>query len=327
MKAMYFHQANQLGERTVADLCNTLKIGKVQAARIKCTQWLTWTGKWDAGPAWDINSLDDIRRLRDEFAKYDIKLQPWGVPMGLQMNGVGFAYNLATVAAEAQRFADIANICEFIDCDVEPYGEFNPPIVANDYRWVSPFFEYLRDKAPDARIEADFPYRDNSWPGDENDKMTPFIELASPYVDAFSLQSYFGIPQAQDAEARARAHTNKEVYHIGHTTKGGPVSLDQMAAWCDGNGDENFAVWVGQLMSLQDYRDLAKYDFSEVAPPQPTDLQWQEPGFAELYRAGTITGVPIDLAVSDASGNVHQEGEAGWAHWSQRRNQNYWQEY
>lgn len=325
--SVYFHQANQLAERSVGALASTLAVGGIKRARIKATQWLTWTGRWDSGPAWDIDSLDAVKRLRDEFLAVGITLEPWGVPMGLQSDGTSFITDERSARPEAERFANIANVCGFIDLDMEPYAEFCPPIVSRDYRFATPFFKVLRDLAPDATIVVDLPYRDNVWAGDENELMSPVIEYASPYVDGFFLQSYFGIPQAGDAEARAKQHTDKPVNHIGHTTQGGPgIRLRDMAQWAEDQGGEAFSVWVGQFMTLADYEDLAMYDFGGDDIP-PSLVKWQEPGFANLARQGEIACDPQSIPYTDAHGNVYQDGSCGFAVWRKELNRNFFVSY
>ena len=41
--------------------------------------------------------------------------------------------------------------------------------------------------APDAQIVIDLPYRDNAWHGDEDERMSPVVEIATPFVNAFYL--------------------------------------------------------------------------------------------------------------------------------------------
>src|SRR5919202_2538502 len=189
-KIMYAHQAEQLAERSIPEFCATLKLGGVDQARVKATQWLTWTGHFDAGPAWDISDMDHLKQARDAFQANGIEFFPWGCPMGLDKAGET-ATNAAGVKAEADHFAAIAKECGKIDLDVEPYHEFWPALVTGDYRAVKPFFQRLRDQAPDARIVVDLPFRGGPGsPSVEDQRLSPVVETATPFVDAFYLQSY-----------------------------------------------------------------------------------------------------------------------------------------
>src|SRR5215470_12886012 len=82
-KIVYAHQSDQLAERTIAQFCQTLALGSVTQVRIKATQWLTWSGRFDLGPAWKINDLDSLQATQAQFKMGGVDLVPWGVPMGL----------------------------------------------------------------------------------------------------------------------------------------------------------------------------------------------------------------------------------------------------
>lgn len=317
-KIVYAHQADQLAERSIAEFCQTLRLGAVDQVRIKVCQWLTWTGRFDDGPGWDIESMDALLEARNTFEAEGIEFFPWGCPMGLDAAG-DTAVDAAGVEAEAQRFAAIANACGKVDLDIEPYAEFWPALVGGDYRAVGPFFRRLRELAPTAQIVVDLPYRDAAWSGDEDERMSPVIELASPFVEAFYLQSYFGVEQAQDAERRARQHTQRPIYHIADC-----AHLPAMLTWLDGVSVEHVAVWVAQNMNLALYQQLAARDFGGPGTVAGT-IPWHDARFAALrHDLGSRMGEPTELAVTDNLGNVFQESALGFALWKKTYDASFW---
>jgi hypothetical protein len=320
-KIMYAHQSDQLAERTVEQFCQTLALGGVTQVRVKATQWLTWTGHFDRGPAWSITSLDVLQQVAAQFAAGGIELVPWGVPMGLDANG-NTAVDAAGVEAEAQRFAAIANACGKVDLDVEPYADFWPAVSVGDYRAVVPLFSRIRELAPDAQIMMDLPYR--SAPSVEDRLLSPVIEAVSPFVDAFFLQSYFGVAQAQDAEARAKTHTDKPVCHIVASDAG---QFGDMLAWQTEVGAADVAVWVAPRMNAGLYAALAQHTFGAVIhhDVQQPQIAWQAPGFASLFeQRGAEMGNPLDLPYADNYGNVFQDSPNGTALWVKAYNTNFW---
>jgi len=319
-KIMYAHQSDQLAERTVGQFCQTLALGGVTQVRVKTTQWLTWTGHFDQGPAWSITGLDVLQQVAAQFAAGGVELFPWGVPMGLDANG-STATDAAGVEAEAQRFAAIANACGRVDLDVEPYADFWPAVAVGDYRAVVPLFSRIRELAPEAQIVMDLPYR--SAPSVEDRLLSPVIEAVSPYVDAFFLQSYFGVAQAQGAEARAKSHTNKPVYHIVASDAG---QFADMLAWQTAAGAEHVAVWVAPRMNASLYATLSQHSFGGASNGvhQPS-VAWQAPGFTGLFeQRGAEMGDPLDLPYADNYGNVFQDSSNGTALWIKAYNSNFW---
>jgi PAS domain-containing protein len=322
MKEMFAHEADELAERSIGEFCATLKLGGVGVARVKATQWLTWTGRWDGGPGWDIDSLDALHRARIGFESEGIAFRPWGCPMGLDSNG-HTAYNDATVRAEVMRFAEIANECGYIDLDVEPYAEFWPALAVDDYRAVEPFFRLLREEAPDARIVIDVPYRNSTW---EGDRISKVLEIVDPYVDEVWFQSYFGVAQMLDAEARARRKTDRPLKHIVSCTNDNPGFAAQVR-YLSERGDDDVAIWIAQAMDGAKYATLAQYAFD--SPPPEGDIRWQSPendptgGFQAFYLAHPDdVGTPTTLPYADSLGNVWQESASGTMIWIKRFNRN-----
>jgi hypothetical protein len=317
-KIMYAHQSDQLAERSVDQFCQTLALGNVTQVRVKVTQWLTWTGHFDTGPAWQINDLDSLQATHAQFQQRGVELVPWGVPMGLDANG-DTAVDAAGVEAEAQRFAAIARACGKIELDVEPYADFWPAVAQGDYRAVVPLFRRLRELAPDAQITMDCPYRQS--PSTEDQRLSPVIASVSPFVDAFYLQSYFGVAQGKDAEQRARNHTDKPVYHIAAAD---PSQFGDMLDWLSSVKVENVGVWVAPRMNAALYAALALHDFGSGLAPQ-AKIQWQAPGFASMFQQrGSEMGDPLDLPYADNFGNVFQDSASGTAVWMKAYNTTFW---
>src|SRR5262249_24964998 len=155
---MYAHQSDGLAEQTIAALCETLALGNVTQVRVKATQWLTWSGHFDHGLAWNISDLQALIDARDQFAAGGIELWPSALPIGLDANG-NRAADATGVEAEAQRFAAIANAIGKVDLYVEPYSDFWPAVAVGDYDAVTPLFSRIRELAPTAEITMDLPYR------------------------------------------------------------------------------------------------------------------------------------------------------------------------
>ena len=291
-KGIYFHQANQMAEKTVADVAATLKAGGVTEARVKCFQYITWTGHYDTGAAWDIYGLTDtearanmarynrpsrvgavvsVEGLRDAFLSHGIVLYPWCVPMGLD------------VEAEAQFGARVANMCGRLDLDVEPYVEFWPGISRGDYGRVKPYFHRLRELVgPDIELTMDFPAR----AGHEWDAMRPAVIAAAPYVDRLALQSYFGSTQAMNAEATVSAtipgaHPIDHIAHTDYTYNGRTVTLLDMLDFCE--DDARFLVWRFPDMDAAQYAALSRYEYG--APPPPTTTYTVGDGILAAMRA------------------------------------------
>jgi hypothetical protein len=318
-KIMYAHQSDQLAEQTVSQFCQTLALGRVTQVRVKVTQWLTWTGHFDTGPAWQITDLASVQALQAQFRAAGIDMVPWGVPMGLDADG-NTAVDATGVEAEAQRFAAIANACGAVDLDVEPYSDFWPAVALGDDRAVVPLVSRIRQLAPGAQITMDCPYR--SAPSVEDQLLSPVIEAVSPFVDAFYLQSYFGVDQAKEAEARARTHTTKPVFHIAAAN---PALFGDMLDWLTTVNALNVGVWVAPKMNLALYNSLAMHDFGSGAGNPPPKIQWQSPGFANLAAArGQDMGDPLDLPYPDNFGNVFQDSTSGTAVWIKTYNTTYW---
>jgi hypothetical protein len=246
-KAVYVHQWDQLGERTLEAFAATCVAGGVTEVRPKAAQWLTWSGRFDAGGAADITGLQELRRVREVLGSRGLEVVPWVVPMGLD------------VVAEAELHAAIGRECGVLDLDVEPYAEFWPAIAQGDYSAVQPYFARLRQLVGDGvRIDLDFPARDSAW---EWGRMVEVVRRAAPYVDRLLLQSYFGSDQAADAERRVRfvAGAEKTIEHIadvGH--------LGEMLGYLAGR---SVWVWHAPAMTSAAYGALKAYRVSGEGLP------------------------------------------------------------
>ncbi len=244
-KGIYAHQASQLAERTIEQFADTLALGGCDEVRIKTHQFTTWTGRFDAGPAWDMTSLVELRRVRDALKARGIRLVPWAVPMGLD------------VEAEAQFGAMVARECGALDLDVEPYAEFWPGIPRRDFSAVAPYFARLRQLCgPSIDLTLDVPARmPYEWPA-----VREAVRLAAPHVDRIFLQSYFGVAQAKAAEVYvAEVAAGRPVEHIADT-----VHLVEMLQWLRGRP---VLVWVAQQMNSALYAALVAY--TVAGPPAP----------------------------------------------------------
>jgi hypothetical protein len=323
MKRMMAHEAMQLAERTTAEFCNTVKRGGVSSVGIKVAQGYTWTGYYDSGPAWDINNFDAMTVTQADFEAQGIKFQPWCCPMGLMTDKSTPYYDDASARAEAEFYARIANRCGYLDMDIEPYPEFCPPLARGDYRWVVPFFSQLRALAPDAYLVLDVPNRDSDW---EGGKVGPLISMASPYINAVHVQTYFGVADQRSQMQRARAHTTKPVYPIIACT---PNFADQLEDAANDPNIYNVSVWVAQNMNAAYYEQLASvtFDDDEPMPVEPL-IEWQQPGFSALaQQLGEAMGNPTGLPYADNIGNVFQDGSKGFALWRKDHNANYFNPY
>jgi hypothetical protein len=293
-KAVYVHQWDQLGERSLEEFAATCVAGGVTEVRPKAAQWLTWTGRFDDGGAADITQMGELRRVRDVLASKGIRVVPWVVPMGLD------------VAAEAELHAAIGRECGALDLDVEPYAEFWPGIAQGNYAAVQPYFARLRQLVGDGvRLELDFPARDSSW---EWGRMREAVRLAGPYVDRLLLQSYFGAAQAADAERRARQVSDRPVEHIaavGH--------LQEMLSWLAGR-----PVWIWHAPAMHGgaYRALKAYRVQGDAPPVV------QPGPPRFLVGEGILEAMQEHGDSPASDEGPSGGALRWAagrSWATRR--------
>jgi hypothetical protein len=249
-KAMYVHQWDQLAEKTLEAFAATCVAGGVTEVRPKAAQWLTWTGRFDAGGAADVTGMAELRRVREVLGRQGLRVVPWVVPMGLD------------VEAEAELHAAIGRECGALDLDVEPYAEFWPGIAKGDYSAVQPYFARLRQLVGDSvRLDLDFPARSSSW---EWGRMREVVRLAAPWVDRLLLQSYFGAAQAADAEQRVRALVgDRPVEHIADV-----AHLQEMLGWLAGRP---VWIWHAPAMNALVYRALGEYRVSTAsAPPEPS---------------------------------------------------------
>jgi hypothetical protein len=304
MRSMYLWQANQMAERTLDQIAATLALGNVDEIRYKAGQFTTWTGHFDHGGAWSINSLADVASVRDGFQAHGIRSYPWVVPMGLDAE------------AEAQFAAGIALVCGRLDLDVEPGSDFWGAVNQHDYRAVVPYFSRLRQLVgPDVELTLDFP---GKWAWGY---LTPLLKLAEPYVDRFAIQSYFGVPDARNDQALLRQITQKPIDQISSVGW-----LASMLAWLQTPGAAacGFVVWQASEMNAAAYELLAAASFPD-APPVPTPLYaWQPPGFSALRQSHPEMADPSGNPYSDGQGNVWQEAASGRALWIREYNANYW---
>lgn len=315
MKGGYIHNFAEMGEPTPAAICDTFLAGGVDNVRFKTHQWLSWNGKPKAGgydtSPYAITNLDAVKARCDDFRDRGIRPIPWCVPMGLD------------VEAEAQFCARVANVAGALDFDVEPYEEFWPGIARGDYGAAVPFFARVRDLAPDAEFTLDFPARNTAW---EWGKIKHAVELAAPYVDRFALQSYFGLAQAQDAEARvAVLGTGKPIDHIVTP----PMIRRDLATYLGDSGASRLLIWLARDMNAGAYQMLQFVKLSGETPPGPPPepaVGWDQPGFSDLRaKVGTAMGDPSGAAHPDSLGNVWQEStNGGKAVWVNNLNRDVW---
>lgn len=315
MKGGYIHNFAEMGEPTPAAICDTFLAGGVDNVRFKTHQWLSWNGKPKAGgydtSPYAITNLDAVKARCDDFVDRGIRPIPWCVPMGLD------------VEAEAQFCARVANVAGALDFDVEPYEEFWPGIARGDYGAVVPFFARVRDLAPDAELTLDFPARNTAW---EWGKIKHAVELAAPYVDRLALQSYFGVGQADDAQARVAAlGLGKPIDHIVTPPMLGP----ELAGLLARTAASRVLIWLARDMNAGAYQQLKAIALADEQPPAPAPppaVAWQDPGFSALRgKVGAPMGEPAGEAYPDSLGNVWQDAaNGGKAEWVNRLNRNIW---
>jgi hypothetical protein len=169
----YLHQFDQLGEQSVAEIAATLRLGGVTEVACKTHQELTWLGNATGGDSSPLafRSLADVRQRFEDFKAEGIRLVPWCVPMGTNLE------------QEAQRAYEVAESCEgVIELDVEPYAGF----WEGSYAGLEPYAAAIT--AAGAEYEINFDARDGGW--------HPFgIDLFSRVCAgavAVSTQSYYG---------------------------------------------------------------------------------------------------------------------------------------
>ncbi|GEM_PF-5474515 len=307
--AMYVHQFDQLMERTLGEVIETFRAGGMAEARAKSHQWLTWIGTPRASGDYDhaphaIKGLEDVERIRAAFAAAEMGFVPWCVPMGLDPE------------REAELGAQVANVCGALELDVEPYEAFWPALAHGEYGAVEPYFARLRERAPEARLVLNIPARATPW---EWGRLEQVVMLARAYVDEVTVQSYFGVPQAEEAEARVAAVAQRPVRHLASAR-----TLAEMLDWACQRAQEWLGVWRAADMTPALYARLPKGD-QRSATGQAPDVTWMEPGFAALARAlGPAMGEPLAAPEADAQGNVWQRGRLGMALWVKRSNTNHW---
>lgn len=308
MKSCYVHQWNQLSEKTADAFLATIN-GHFDAVRFKTHQYTTYTGHFDSGGAFDLDSLVAVADCIKWFTDRGIAVTPWCVPMGIDP------------VTEARFGAEVAKLAGGIDCDVEPYVEFWPDIANGRYDSVPAYFSELRRAAgASVKITLDVPVR----LGHEWNAIKPAIVRALPFINTIVLQSYFGAAQAQEAEIRVRQETGwgGPLQHIVE-----PVQFGEMLPMLAAQNAKDVLVWRAADMNAEAYRYLDAFTYPGDTPDPLPGIEWQAPGFAGLagQLGASVVGLASGVPESNYWGDVRQpSSNGGYMYWLKSGNENVW---
>ena len=140
-RAMFCHQFDflkRMGLTTVEGIATDLSEAGYDALWVKSHDGLDFMAAFDSSPL-AVGSLDDLKRLVDDFGVHGIAVMPWCVPTGVDPVG------------EARLAAQVANVAGVIIPDVEPYkGFWN--VALRSAGGIVPYIDALRNAAPDATV-------------------------------------------------------------------------------------------------------------------------------------------------------------------------------
>ena len=250
MKGLFLWQWDDIAERSVDEVAQTLRVGGCDTLLVKANDGSAWMSRFDRSPL-ALGSIKDVEQRRQALADLGVRMVPWGNP---RCPGV-----TEDVESLARMTASIARAAGAYDYDVEPGPMYwrSLPELAGAER----FFGRVRELAPSARLVLDFP---GSWAWSYG--IAELIRVAEPYLDGFEIQSYFPTSTAARDEARLRGLTDKPICHIAYYTR-----VREFVDWALGRGSGDLLVWDFAHMDPSAYAQLAR--IPRVQEPSPVAAQ------------------------------------------------------